>query len=92
MCLSTFTSVLLVHTLHLLGGGRVNKSKCKASCNATADHHEYLGYIGAIVAIVFFGSNFVPVKKYDTGDGKGSRKRRMTSAPFLSMLQILLAC
>eukprot|EP01113_Clastostelium_recurvatum_P035496 TRINITY_DN4961_c0_g1_i1.p1 TRINITY_DN4961_c0_g1~~TRINITY_DN4961_c0_g1_i1.p1 ORF type:complete len:354 (-),score=76.07 TRINITY_DN4961_c0_g1_i1:34-1038(-) len=28
-----------------------------------------LGYIGAIVASVFFGSNYVPVKKYPTGDG-----------------------
>ena len=55
-------------------GGRVSKSQCKASCNGTADHHEYLGYIGAVVAIVFFGSNFVPVKKYETGDGKSFHK------------------
>ncbi|KYR00559.1 transmembrane protein [Tieghemostelium lacteum] len=28
-----------------------------------------LGYIGAIVASIFFGSNYVPVKNYPTGNG-----------------------
>jgi len=28
-----------------------------------------LGYIGALVASVFFGSNYVPTKNYPTGDG-----------------------
>ena len=27
------------------------------------------GYIAVSVAVVLFGSNFVPVKKYETGDG-----------------------
>lgn len=27
------------------------------------------GFIASIVAIVLFGSNFVPLKKYETGDG-----------------------
>jgi len=27
------------------------------------------GFVGAIVAVVFFGSNFIPVKKFETGDG-----------------------
>lgn len=49
--------------------GVVDKENCKASCSEGTDHHEYLGYIGAMVAVVFFGSNFVPVKKYETGDG-----------------------
>lgn len=51
-------------------GGAVDKEECKASCSEGADHLVYLGYIGAIVAVLFFGSNFVPVKKYETGDGK----------------------
>ena len=56
-------------------GGRVNKSDCLNSCpssNNTASNQnnkQYLGYIGAIVAIIFFGSNFVPVKSYETGNG-----------------------
>lgn len=29
----------------------------------------YVGFIGVVVAVVFFGSNFVPLKKFDTGDG-----------------------
>lgn len=31
---------------------------------------EYAGYIGAAVAVIFFGSNFIPVKRFETGDGK----------------------
>jgi hypothetical protein len=30
---------------------------------------EWVGYIAAAVAVLFFGSNFVPVKKFETGDG-----------------------
>jgi hypothetical protein len=29
----------------------------------------YWGYIGLAVAVVFFGSNYLPVKQYETGDG-----------------------
>lgn len=28
-----------------------------------------IGYICASIAVIFYGSNFVPVKKYETGDG-----------------------
>lgn len=28
-----------------------------------------LGYIAVIVAVLLFGSNLVPVKKFETGDG-----------------------
>ena len=31
---------------------------------------QYVGFIMAGIAVVFFGSNFVPVKKFETGDGK----------------------
>ena len=56
----------------------MNKKKCPSSCSASGNHTsdstqrnlEWVGYIGAIIAIAFFGSNFVPVKKYETGDGK----------------------
>lgn len=29
-----------------------------------------IGFTSSAVAVVLFGTNFVPVKKYDTGDGK----------------------
>ena len=41
---------------------------CSAKNGRTSTVWE--GYIGAVVAIFFFGSNFVPVKKFDTGDGE----------------------
>ena len=53
-------------------GGVVDKSLCQASCNASHSK-EYLGYLGAVVAVLFFGSNLVPVKRYETGDGKWDR-------------------
>ena len=28
-----------------------------------------VGYIGIACAVFFFGSNFIPIKKYETGDG-----------------------
>ena len=29
----------------------------------------YWGYISLFIAVFFFGSNFLPVKQYETGDG-----------------------
>ncbi|KAL8576337.1 hypothetical protein ACOMHN_048904 [Nucella lapillus] len=29
----------------------------------------YVGFIATAVAVLFYGSNFVPIKKYETGDG-----------------------
>lgn len=29
----------------------------------------YIGYIGVIISVIFLGSNFLPIKRYQTGDG-----------------------
>ena len=42
---------------------------CKPTSNADI-YPEYVGFLTAVVAIVFYGTNFAPVKKFDTGDGK----------------------
>mmetsp|Transcript_26682 Transcript_26682/g.83531 ORF Transcript_26682/g.83531 Transcript_26682/m.83531 type:complete len:109 (+) Transcript_26682:294-620(+) len=34
------------------------------------------GYIGALIAVFCYGSNFIPVKKIDTGDGLFYQVRR----------------
>lgn len=49
----------------------VNDSACGKSCvgGKTGVSDEILGYIGVIIAVIFFGTNFLPVKKFDTGDG-----------------------
>lgn len=48
----------------------MNITTAAAICNNTAPSTPlYVGFIGAIVACIFFGSNFVPVKKFETGDG-----------------------
>ncbi|XP_077989959.1 transmembrane protein 144-like [Glandiceps talaboti] len=39
-----------------------------ATTNNT-DTNDALGFIAAGIAVVFFGSNFVPVKKFESGDG-----------------------
>ena len=39
-------------------------------CGFAGGKSSWEGYVGAVVAVIFFGSNFVPVKKFETGDGK----------------------
>lgn len=42
---------------------------CDHVCGKHANSSAWIGYLGAIIAILFFGSNFVPIKKFNTGDG-----------------------
>ena len=44
-------------------------SRCGAACDTPEQATQWIGWLGAIIAILFFGSNFVPVKTFDTGDG-----------------------
>lgn len=30
---------------------------------------EYVGYIGVLISVLFLGSNYLPIKKFETGDG-----------------------
>lgn len=46
-----------------------NSTICKDRQHKISDLNPSIGYIGAIVAILMFGSNFLPVKKIRTGDG-----------------------
>ncbi|XP_062864717.1 transmembrane protein 144a [Trichomycterus rosablanca] len=41
----------------------------RASSNATNSTDLTYGFVSCAVSVVFYGSNFVPVKKIDTGDG-----------------------
>ena len=50
----------------------MNQSLQGSPCSKHSESTVWIGYLGAIIAIVLFGSNFVPVKKYDTGDGKSA--------------------
>lgn len=47
-------------------GGWVDKGKDGNGCKAK---NQILGYVAVIVAVFFYGSSFIPVKKFDTGDG-----------------------
>ena len=60
-------------------GGNINKKWCGDTCSSnngtssgggSSAKDVVLGTFGALLAIVLFGSNFIPVKKYDTGDGE----------------------
>ena len=46
-----------------------NLTICEERQNKISTLSPTAGYIGAFVAILMFGSNFVPVKKISTGDG-----------------------
>ena len=50
-------------------GGDIDMSRCGAMCDSKETSSMWIGFVGAVIAIVLFGSNFIPVKKYDTGDG-----------------------
>ena len=54
--------------MDLLAG---NGTACHSSGSGSAGP-TYVGFICAGVAVIFFGSNFVPVKKFETGDGKNA--------------------
>merc|ERR1712216_1082835 len=45
----------------------INNGTCPTVASTTPS--QPIGYVCVVVAIVFFGSNFVPVKKFETGDG-----------------------
>ncbi len=51
-------------------GGSIDKTRCGDACNSKDGSQMWIGFLGAAIAIVFFGSNFIPVKKFETGDGK----------------------
>ena len=48
----------------------------------------WVGWVGVVIAVVFFGSNFIPVKKFDTGDGKS----RINNLSFLGEFYFTNLC
>lgn len=51
--------------------------------NATnGTHLDLLGYLGMVVASVLWGSNNLPIKHYETGDGKKLLKDFVKSFSF----------
>jgi hypothetical protein len=54
-------------TLYLYNNNN-NIANASNSSNTT-NVPEYVGFISLSVSVVFFGSNYLPVKAYDTGDG-----------------------
>lgn len=56
-------------------------SKCDDSSNSMV----WVGWIGVAIAVAFFGSNFIPVKKFDTGDGNTSVKLSPSLSPSLPL-------
>ena len=42
---------------------------------------EYVGFIAVIIAILFYGITYAPVKKFDTGDGKYTVQNKSKFTP-----------
>lgn len=51
-------------------GGAINLSKCREMCGAQTDSTQWIGWVGVVIAVLTLGSNYVPIKMFDTGDGK----------------------
>ena len=72
LCLFTSVNTCLFkdgHS-HELSGAKL--SLLGETSNGTNTADLTYGFISCAVAVVFYGSNFVPVKKIDTGDGRFS--------------------
>lgn len=50
-------------------GGAIKPGRCGEVCDARTDSTQWIGWLGVVVATLCLGSNYVPVKKFDTGDG-----------------------
>ena len=61
------TTKIMNLTTHLTTVGMTNVTTPPQS---TAEFSEDWGFVIAGIAILFYGSNFVPIKKFETGDGK----------------------
>ncbi|PVD34609.1 hypothetical protein C0Q70_05885 [Pomacea canaliculata] len=60
-------------TLSTVSPGNVTYTTSHSSTTPKPQNNtypEYVGFICAGIAVVFYGSNFIPVKKFDTGDGE----------------------
>ena len=70
------------HTIDQAGWDWSSQILPSLSASGTAsllDSHSYsilvrmgdslIGFLGIGTAVLFFGSNFIPIKKYETGDG-----------------------
>ena len=58
---------LRVVLLGLYDYGNSTSNQCGAGASSQKVH---IGFIAAAIAVIFFGSQYLPVKKFDTGDGK----------------------
>ena len=61
-CVSVSVGVAVV-------GGALNLTKCGETCGAKTDSSQWIGWVGVVFAVSALGSTYVPVKKFDTGDG-----------------------
>ncbi|XP_003391932.1 PREDICTED: transmembrane protein 144-like [Amphimedon queenslandica] len=52
-----------------MAGGNINISTTKCDSGKATTLNTVIGFGCALIAILGFGSNFIPVKKFDTGDG-----------------------
>lgn len=48
----------------------MNTGKAYSAVNSSNGTDLAIGFASSTVAVLLFGTNFVPVKKFDTGDGK----------------------
>ena len=51
-------------------GGEVVSGRCGESCSARESSQQWLGWMGVLAAVFFLGSNYVVVKRFDTGNGE----------------------
>ncbi|UJR28503.1 hypothetical protein I4U23_009741 [Adineta vaga] len=66
--ISVFTTNLSLNAIQILMNGNTTAA-VTAATTASESVPIWIGFLGCLVASIFFGSNFVPVKQFSAGDG-----------------------
>ncbi|KAI2668600.1 Transmembrane protein 144 [Labeo rohita] len=69
LCVLSIGAAQHLDTVEWLSDGSSGSVELQQESNSTNSSDLTYGFISCAVAVVFYGSNFVPVKKIDTGDG-----------------------
>ncbi|XP_062513953.1 transmembrane protein 144-like isoform X2 [Corticium candelabrum] len=66
ICLAAGAVLSAAERTGLYDYGNSTSNQCGAGASSQKVH---IGFIAAAIAVIFFGSQYLPVKKFDTGDG-----------------------
>ncbi|CAF5142458.1 unnamed protein product, partial [Rotaria magnacalcarata] len=67
--LSSIINVISDDVIDKVADKSINKTLIRAVAETESQMPVWVGFVGCLVASVFFGSNLLPVKQFSAGDG-----------------------